>query len=180
MLVALFAPVAQWIEDGFLNRRSQVRSLSGVLSFRVLRDVKRFFAGVHGFFSRLVCDHRNGLGLAAPVEHRPYITVSSFCLGITRRRPAPWIHLEFDIPRLGRRKAIVFVTGVSGAGKTLVGLNMATRHGERSDAAHAAFLFGHAITVRHSSFIVAPSSRACGCSERSQRRESTCRLPCGR
>jgi len=29
-----------------------------------------------------------------------------------------------------RRKAIVFVTGVPGAGKTLVGLNVATRHDE--------------------------------------------------
>ncbi len=34
--------------------------------------------------------------------------------------------------KAGRRKAIVFVTGVPGAGKTLVGLNVATRHGERS------------------------------------------------
>ncbi len=41
------------------------------------------------------------------------------------------------------RKAIVFVTGVPGAGKTLVGLNVATRHGERSDAAHAVFLSGN-------------------------------------
>ena len=31
--------------------------------------------------------------------------------------------------KAGRRKAIVFVTGVPGAGKTLVGLNVATRHG---------------------------------------------------
>ena len=46
--------------------------------------------------------------------------------------------------KAGRRKAIVFVTGVPGAGKTLVGLNVATRHGERSDAAHAVFLFGKA------------------------------------
>ena len=33
-----------------------------------------------------------------------------------------------------RRKAFVFVTGVPGAGKTLVGLNVATRHGSRDDA----------------------------------------------
>ena len=45
--------------------------------------------------------------------------------------------------KAGRRKAIVFVTGVPGAGKTLVGLNVATRHGERSDAAHAVFLSGN-------------------------------------
>jgi hypothetical protein len=41
------------------------------------------------------------------------------------------------------RKAIVFVTGVPGAGKTLVGLNVATRHGSRDDAAHAVFLSGN-------------------------------------
>ena len=49
--------------------------------------------------------------------------------------------------KAGRRKAIVFVTGVPGAGKTLVGLNVATRHGEQSDAAHAVFLFGKAPLV---------------------------------
>jgi hypothetical protein len=42
-----------------------------------------------------------------------------------------------------RRKAIIFVTGVPGAGKTLVGLNAATRHGSRDDAAHAVFLSGN-------------------------------------
>ena len=42
-----------------------------------------------------------------------------------------------------RRKAIIFVTGVPGAGKTLVGLNVATRHGSRDDAAHAVFLSGN-------------------------------------
>lgn len=45
--------------------------------------------------------------------------------------------------REGRRKAIVFVTGVPGAGKTLVDLNVATRHGSRDDAAHAVFLSGN-------------------------------------
>jgi hypothetical protein len=32
---------------------------------------------------------------------------------------------------------------VPGAGKTLVGLNVATRHGSRDDAAHAVFLSGN-------------------------------------
>jgi len=41
------------------------------------------------------------------------------------------------------RKAIVFVTGVPGAGKTLVGLNVATRHGREHDATHAVFLSGN-------------------------------------
>ena len=37
-----------------------------------------------------------------------------------------------------RRKAIVFVTGVPGAGKTLVGLNVAARHDEVQVTHHAA------------------------------------------
>jgi hypothetical protein len=81
-----------------------------------------------------------------------------WCRFSGRRRPV--------LRKAGRPKAIVFVTGVPGAGKTLVGLNGATRHGERSDAAHAVFLLGNAMSVRHSSFIVAPNSRAGGCSER--------------
>jgi hypothetical protein len=40
-------------------------------------------------------------------------------------------------------KAIVFVTGVPGAGKTLVGLNMATRRRRDDDATHAVFLSGN-------------------------------------
>src|SRR5262249_31020759 len=42
-------------------------------------------------------------------------------------------------------KAIVFVTGVPGAGKTLVGLNVATRHRRAidEDPAHAVFLSGN-------------------------------------
>lgn len=42
-----------------------------------------------------------------------------------------------------KRKAIVFVTGVPGAGKTLVGLNVATRHGARDDATHAVLVSGN-------------------------------------
>ncbi len=41
------------------------------------------------------------------------------------------------------RKAIVFVTGVPGAGKTLVGLNVATRKQGADDSAHAVFLSGN-------------------------------------
>ena len=40
-------------------------------------------------------------------------------------------------------KAIVFVTGVPGAGKTLVGLNIATRHRRSDDATHTVFLSGN-------------------------------------
>lgn len=42
-----------------------------------------------------------------------------------------------------RFKAIVFVTGVPGAGKTLVGLNLATQHRRTSEATHAVFLSGN-------------------------------------
>lgn len=42
-----------------------------------------------------------------------------------------------------RFKAIVFVTGVPGAGKTLVGLNVATRHRRENAAIHAVFLSGN-------------------------------------
>ena len=45
--------------------------------------------------------------------------------------------------KTGSRKAIVFVTGVPGAGKTLVGLNVATRYGRERDSAHAVFLSGN-------------------------------------
>jgi hypothetical protein len=41
------------------------------------------------------------------------------------------------------RKAIVFVTGVPGAGKTLVGLNVATQRREEGSPTHAVFLSGN-------------------------------------
>jgi hypothetical protein len=42
-----------------------------------------------------------------------------------------------------QRKLICFVTGVPGAGKTLVGLNVATRHREVNESTHAVFLSGN-------------------------------------
>lgn len=47
-----------------------------------------------------------------------------------------------DRARTQNEKIIVFVTGVPGAGKTLVGLNIATSHRENSDT-HAVFLSGN-------------------------------------
>jgi len=44
--------------------------------------------------------------------------------------------------RTNRRKAICFVTGVPGAGKTLVGLNVATRHAQAGET-HSVFLSGN-------------------------------------
>lgn len=45
------------------------------------------------------------------------------------------------------RKIICFVTGVPGAGKTLVGLNIATRRRERDQPTHAVFLSGNGSLV---------------------------------
>ncbi len=49
----------------------------------------------------------------------------------------------------GQKKAICFVTGVPGAGKTLVGLNVATQHRRDEDAvSHAVFLSGNGPLVK--------------------------------
>lgn len=45
--------------------------------------------------------------------------------------------------RANTRKAICFVTGVPGAGKTLVGLNVATRHIDKDEGLHSVFLSGN-------------------------------------
>lgn len=45
--------------------------------------------------------------------------------------------------RAGSHKSIVFVTGVPGAGKTLVGLNTATAHANTRDKEHSVFLSGN-------------------------------------
>ena len=48
-----------------------------------------------------------------------------------------------DEAKRERRKVICFVTGVPGAGKTLVGLNVATRRQETDAASHAVYLSGN-------------------------------------
>jgi hypothetical protein len=48
-----------------------------------------------------------------------------------------------DESNASRPKAICFVTGVPGAGKTLVGLNIATRRREEDQPTHAVFLSGN-------------------------------------
>ncbi|MBK8974903.1 MAG: DUF2075 domain-containing protein [Planctomycetes bacterium] len=55
------------------------------------------------------------------------------------------IEAVIDRSRRDGRKALVLVTGVPGAGKTLVGLNVATRHRRsvEQDPAHAVFLSGN-------------------------------------
>lgn len=47
-----------------------------------------------------------------------------------------------------RRKAICFVTGVPGSGKTLAGLNLATLRAQASEAEHAVFLSGNGPLVK--------------------------------
>jgi hypothetical protein len=59
-------------------------------------------------------------------------------LAITSRRVEELV----DDARAKRRKRICFVTGVPGAGKTLVGLNLATRR-EENEPTHAVFLSGN-------------------------------------
>lgn len=60
-------------------------------------------------------------------------------LAITSKR----VEQVIDDTRRNREKAIVFVTGVPGAGKTLVGLNLATQRREESAQSHAVFLSGN-------------------------------------
>lgn len=48
-----------------------------------------------------------------------------------------------DAARAQQRKMICFVTGVPGAGKTLVGLNVATRRRDAAQPTHAVFLSGN-------------------------------------
>lgn len=45
--------------------------------------------------------------------------------------------------KVRRKKAICFVTGVPGAGKTLVGLDVANRHMDKDDASYSVFLSGN-------------------------------------
>lgn len=53
-----------------------------------------------------------------------------------------------DEARAKRRHAIVFITGVPGAGKTLVGLNIATKRRDAATATHAVFLSGNGPLVK--------------------------------
>jgi hypothetical protein len=48
-----------------------------------------------------------------------------------------------EAAKANRFKAVCFVTGVPGAGKTLVGLNIATQRREESDELHSVFLSGN-------------------------------------
>jgi hypothetical protein len=65
-------------------------------------------------------------------------------LGVTSAR----IEEIIEDARRSGRKAIVFVTGVPGAGKTLVGLNVATHRRDEKSPTHAVFLSGNGPLVR--------------------------------
>ena len=60
-------------------------------------------------------------------------------LAITSRR----VEEVIEGARAQHQKAIIFVTGVPGAGKTLVGLNIATHRREEASPTHAVFLSGN-------------------------------------
>ncbi len=60
----------------------------------------------------------------------------------TCRRPAN-VSAVIDRARQNRTKAICFVTGVPGSGKTLAGLNIATRRSDEHRDEHAVFLSGN-------------------------------------
>lgn len=59
------------------------------------------------------------------------------------RLTATGIEAIIDDARAAGRKAIIFVTGVPGAGKTRVGLDVATRRRDASTPTHAVFLSGN-------------------------------------
>jgi len=65
-------------------------------------------------------------------------------LAVTSRR----IEELVDTARANRRKIICLVTGVPGAGKTLVGLNVATQRRDREQPTHAVYLSGNGPLVR--------------------------------
>jgi len=50
--------------------------------------------------------------------------------------------------RAERKRTIIFITGVPGAGKTLVGLNLATRRLDEAASTHAVYLSGNAPLVK--------------------------------
>lgn len=53
-----------------------------------------------------------------------------------------------EVSKRNMQKSICFVTGVPGAGKTLVGLNAATQHVNRNDELYSVFLSGNGPLVR--------------------------------
>jgi hypothetical protein len=63
-------------------------------------------------------------------------------------RTAAAVEQIIDAAQDGGHKALCLVTGVPGAGKTLVGLNAATRHRDLKDLQHSVFLSGNGPLVK--------------------------------
>jgi hypothetical protein len=63
-------------------------------------------------------------------------------------RTANAVEQIIDQARAGKNKVLCLVTGVPGAGKTLVGLNAATRHRDLGDNEHSVFLSGNGPLVK--------------------------------
>ena len=58
------------------------------------------------------------------------------------------ISQAIQVARVSCTKVICFVTGVPGAGKTLVGLNIATEHMDKASELYSVFLSGNGPLVR--------------------------------
>ena len=58
------------------------------------------------------------------------------------------IYKIIDLSRNHKRKSICFVTGVPGAGKTLVGLNIANKYSDEKDELYSVFLSGNGPLVK--------------------------------
>ena len=58
------------------------------------------------------------------------------------------IYKIIDLSRNQKRKSICFVTGVPGAGKTLVGLNIANKYSDEKDDLYSVFLSGNGPLVK--------------------------------
>jgi len=77
--------------------------------------------------------------------------------------------------KLNNKKSICFVTGVPGAGKTLVGLDIATKHSNIDDDEHAVFLSGNGplVEVLREALARDQSSRTAGLSKAEATRKSS-------
>ncbi|MFY0640226.1 MAG: DUF2075 domain-containing protein [Bermanella sp.] len=77
--------------------------------------------------------------------------------------------------KLNNKKAICFVTGVPGAGKTLVGLNIATKHSNKDDDEYAVFLSGNGplVEVLREALARDQSSRTVGLTKAEATRKSS-------
>jgi hypothetical protein len=78
-----------------------------------------------------------------------------------------------DEARAQRRKLICFVTGVPGAGKTLVGLNIATQRREADQPTHAVFLSGNGplVAVLHEALASDEAARQKSAGQPKRKRE---------